>query len=215
VHPVGRLLVEAIDGTFPRPEGGWHRVPPWRDGVEAVLAFTGHAVLAVAPDVGDERLVALGVDGFGGAHHPRVLLDLAGPDGWIDSLDALTARRATGGPSPLVARPDLAGHPRVAFATALREDTRVFGRPDPRSTSLATVSRGIGGLCEISVELDERERGHRAGSEFVEQAVTTAPAGEVVLAAIAPGNAASLRAFLRAGFSVLGSVQLLRPGRAS
>ena len=34
------------------------------------------------------------------------------------------------------------------------------------------------------------------------------PAGELVLAAVAPGNVASLRALLRAGFAPLASVQL-------
>ena len=37
-------------------------------------------------------------------------------------------------------------------------------------------------------------------------------AGEPLLAAVAPGNAASLRALLAAGFVPLGSVQLVRPG---
>jgi L-amino acid N-acyltransferase YncA len=77
------------------------------------------------------------------------------------------------------------------------------------------VSRGIGGLFEISAELDEDERGRGAGANLVEQAVATVPRGEAVVAAVAPGNTASLRAFLRAGFSPLGSVQVLRPARRS
>lgn len=215
MHSLAGLLAAALDGDFPRSDGGWHRVPPWRDGVEAVFAFTGHAVLAVGPDISDDRLTALGVDGYGGAHHPRVLLELAGPDGWIDSLDALTARRAAGGASELIDRPDLAEHPRVRFATAVRDDVQVLGRADLRSRSLATASRGIAGMWEISVELDERERAQRAGARLVAAAVAAVPPGEVVLAAVAPGNAASLRAFLSAGFIVLGSVQLLRPARPS
>ena len=46
MHPMGELLTDAADGVFPAQDGGWHRVPPWREGVEAVMAFTGHAVLA-------------------------------------------------------------------------------------------------------------------------------------------------------------------------
>lgn len=208
-----RLIVDAIDGCFPAVDGGWHRVRPWRDGVEAVLAFTGHAVLAVGCDVGDERIDALGVDGFGGAHHPRVLLELAGPGGWIDSLDLLAARRGTGGGSLLVDRPDLSDHPRVGFARALRDDVRVLGRPDPSSRSLVTISRGIAGLRELSVEVAEDERGHGEGRAMLHAALAAIPRDEPVLAAVAPGNAASLRAFLGAGFAVLGSVQLLRPQR--
>jgi hypothetical protein len=215
VHPLASVLTDALDGRFPQPDGEWHRVPPWRPGVEAVLAFTGHAVLAVAADVSDDRLVGLGVDGYGGAHHPRVLLDLAGQDGWIDSLDAILARRSPGGPSELVERPDLMRHPRVRFASVIRDDVRAYGRPDGGSTTLATVSRGIGGLFEISAELDERERGRGAGAHLVDQVVRAVPRGEVVVAAVAPGNAASLRAFLRGGFNPLGSVQMLRPARQS
>jgi hypothetical protein len=213
VHPLAVLLDDAIDGRFPPPDGGWHRVTPWRDVVEAVLAFTGHAVLAVSDDVSDERLTALGIDGVGGAHHPRVLLDLAGPGGWIDSLDALTARRATGGGTPLIDRRDLVAHPRTAFAQAVRDDVRVLGRPDESSRSLATISRGIAGLFEVSVEVDAAERGRGEGTAMIRAALAAIPRGEPVIAAVAPGNAASLRAFLGAGFAVLGSVQLLRPQR--
>jgi hypothetical protein len=212
VHPVGELVVAGLAGRFPPADGGWHRVPPWRAGVEAVLAFTGHAVLAIGSDVPDERLAGLGVDGFGGAHHPRVLLELAGPNGWIDSLDALLATRGTGEPT-LAPRPDLGHHPRVAFARAVRDDVAVFGRSDPATGDVATLSRGIGGLCELSVELDRTVRGRGSGAAFVRAALGTVPRGEPVVAAVAPGNAASLRAFLSAGFAVLGSVQLLRPRR--
>lgn len=206
------MLHDALDGRFPAPDGGWQRVPPWRAGVEAVLAFTGHAVLAVDDDISDGRLAALGVDGYGGAHHPRVLLDLAGPAGWIDSLDALLIRRG-GGPVELVDRPDLADHPRAAFARRLRDDVRVLGRPDG-SGVLATVGRGIGGLAEISVELDAAARSRGDGAALVRAAAAAVPANDPVVAAVAPGNAASLRAFLAAGFRVVGSVQVFRPARS-
>ncbi|MGR7025904.1 hypothetical protein [Geodermatophilus sp. URMC 62] len=66
-HPLAELLVEAWRGRFPPADGGSRRVPPWRSGLEAVVAFTGHAVLALEPDRDDARLSALGVDGVGGA----------------------------------------------------------------------------------------------------------------------------------------------------
>jgi hypothetical protein len=213
VHPLAQLIDDAIDGRFVPADGGWHRVTPWRSGTEAVVAFTGHAVFAIGDDVSDERLGALGVDGYGGAHHPRVLLELAGPSGWIDSLDALLARRASVGTTPLVDRADLDDHPRVAFARSLRDRVRVLGRADRTNQDVATVSCGIAGLSELSVELDESERGRGAGAALVAAAVSALPIGEPIVAAVAPGNAASLRAFLHAGFAVLGSVQMLRPGR--
>jgi GNAT superfamily N-acetyltransferase len=211
-HPLAELIQSVAEGRHPAPDGGWHRVEPWRPGVEAVLAFTGHAVLAVGDDVSDERLAALGVDGLGGANHPRVLLELAGPQGWIDSLDALLVGRAAAVSAypPLVDRPDLADHPRAHWARAVRDDVRVLGPADTAEASIATLSRGLAGLTELSVELDPAARGRGRAIALIEAALAAAPDG-LVVAAVAPGNAASLRAFLAAGFVVVGSTQLLRP----
>jgi GNAT superfamily N-acetyltransferase len=211
-HPVADLIRSAAAGHHPVPDGGWHRVAPWRPGVEGVFAFTGHAVLAVDDEVTDERLEGLGVDGLGGANHPRVLLDLAGEGGWIDSLDALLVRRVPVTPTyePLVDRPDLDSHPRAHWARAVRDDVRVLGHRELTDQSIATLSRGIGGLLELSVELEPTARGRGRATALIEAAVAAVPE-DLVVAAVAPGNAASLRAFLAAGFAVLGSVQLLRP----
>jgi hypothetical protein len=215
VHPLAQLITDAVDGRFPPVDGGWRRVPVWRPDVEAVVAFTGHAVLAVDHEVTDARLTALGVDGYGGANHPRVLLEVAGPDGWIDSLDAVLARRVEGARDvpPLIDRPDLGDHPRAHFARALRDDVRVLGPADGSNGAVATISRGIGGLTEISVELDDAGRGRGGGAALVGSTVAAVSGADVVVAAVAPGNAASLRAFLRAGFVVVGSVQMIRPNR--
>ncbi|WP_448638202.1 hypothetical protein [Geodermatophilus sp. URMC 63] len=209
-HPLAALLVGAAGGRFPPADGGWSRVPPWRSGLEAVVAFTGHAVLALDPDRDDARLRALGVDGVGGTHHPRVLTALAGVDGWIDSLDALLVARGTGRGGPLVERPDLCGHPRVAFATALRDDVRVLGWPDRDRSAVAVLGAGIAGLREFSVELEPARRGHGEGTALASAVLDAVPEGEPVVAAVAPGNAASLRALLHAGAVPVASVQLFR-----
>jgi hypothetical protein len=211
-HPLAELISAAANGQYPRPDGGWRRVPPWRPGLEAVVSFTGHAVLAVSPDVPDERLVALGVDGLGGAHDPRLIAALAGAGGWIDSLDVLLAARGTGsaGRTRLVDRPDLAGHPRVRFAAQIRDRPQVLGYPDRRRSALAVVGRGLAGLPELSFELEPNRRGAGGGAALVGDALTAVPLGQLVVAAVAPGNAASLRALLPAGFVPLGSLQLFR-----
>jgi GNAT superfamily N-acetyltransferase len=212
-HPLAGLIAAAAAGRFPVADGSWRRVPPWRAGVEGIVAFTGHAVLAVAPDIPDRRLVTLGADGFGGAHNPRLITALAGPGGWIDSLDILMAGRGSGRPDApprLADRPDLATHPRAAFAALIRDQPRPLGYADRRRTALAVISRGIAGLSELGFELEPGHRGHGGGTELVRDALTAVPAGELVLAAVAPGNAASVRALLSAGFVPLGSVQLFR-----
>lgn len=216
-HPLAALIRSAAAGSYPVPDGGWQRVPPWREGVEAVVAFTGHAVLAVGDRLSDVSLAKLGVDGFGGAHHPAVIAALAA-GGWIDSLDGLlvgigtadTEPRGTGG--ALVARPDLAEHPRVSFARRLRTDLQVLGRADPTDASVVVLGRGIAGLTELSFELDRARRGAGGGTALVRAGLAAVPAGEAVVAACAPGNAASLRALLRAGLIPVASVQLYTPG---
>ncbi len=211
LHPVGALLTDALAGRFPPVDGSWRRVPPWRPGLEAVVALTGHAVLCVADDVPTAELERRGVDGYGGAHHPAVATYLAG-EGWVDVLDALLVVAGTGvGPGRLMPRPDLAGHPRARHAADVRDDVRVLG---PASGDAPVMlSRGVGGLPEVSLELPPGMAGGGLGRALVADVRGLVPAGEPLVAAVAPGNARSLRAFLAAGFAPVGSVQLIGPGR--
>jgi GNAT superfamily N-acetyltransferase len=137
---------------------------------------------------------------------------------WIDSLDLVLAGRGTGRPGRpggLVARPDLAGHPRAQHAAQIRDRLRVLGLADPARSALAVLSSGLAGLTELSFELEPARRGTGQGAALVRNALSTVPDGELVLASVAPGNAASLRALLATGFSPIGSVQLFRPRRPS
>jgi RimJ/RimL family protein N-acetyltransferase len=235
-HPLAELIVAAAAGRFPVADGGWHRVPPWRPGLQAVFGFTGHAVLVLADEVPESELRGYPVDGYGGAHDPRLISGLAGVDGWIDSLDLVLAgqssapvlqpgqaspsdrRLAAQLPSPalpsltvdLVPRPDLSEHPRARYAAMIRTAPMVFGYPDRSCTTVAIVSQGIAGLPELSFELDPSQRGTGQGTALVRDALRLIPAGELVIASVAPGNAASLRTLLGAGFVPLGSIQLFR-----
>ena len=213
VHPLAGLITAAAEGRFPAVDGGWRRVPPWRPGLEGIISFTGHAVFAVAPDIPDERLAALGADGFGGATDPRLITALAGPGGWIDSLDIVMAGRGSGHagqPARLVDRPDLATHPRAAFAARIRDEARPMGYPGRDRAALAVLSRGIAGLTELGFELEPARRGSGGGAQLVRDALSAVPAGQLVLAAVAPGNAASVRALLSTAFVPLASMQLFR-----
>jgi hypothetical protein len=114
----------------------------------------------------------------GGAHDPRVLVELAGREGWIDCLDILFVRRSQGcgsgtrdGRGPLVERPDLRDHPRVAYALSRRDEVKVFGREDPRGRTVVTLGMGTAGLAELSFELDPEERGRGVGIDLARQAV--------------------------------------------
>jgi GNAT superfamily N-acetyltransferase len=205
-HPLEVMIRDAAAGRFPPVDGLVEVVPPWLDGVEAVVSFTGHAVVATRLPLA--ALVDAGADGFGGAVSIPVLTLLAGPGGVVDVVDALLVAPGTGG-GTLPARPDLESHPRIGFARAWRSDLRVHG--DDRG--VVAIARGVGGLLEVSFEVDADRRGAGRGRQLLAEALALAPVGEPVLAAVAPGNAASLRAALAAGFTPIGAVQLVRPAR--
>ena len=67
------------------------------------------------------------------------------------------------------------------------------------------------GRLEISVELLDAEPSAGAGGELIVAGLDRAPADELVWAQVAPGNAASLRAFLRGGFTPIGAETLIEP----
>lgn len=175
-------------------ESGCHRVVYWPRGV---CRLAGHF---------RRTAQALGANGFGGAHDPRLITALVGVNGWIDSLDVLLAARGTAGSTQLVPRPDLATHQRARFGTKIRDNLETFGYPDPERSAVVTLSRGIAGLLELSFEIEPDYRGD--GTNLVHDALRVLPEGQLAVAAVAPGNAASLRAAMRAGFTVLGSIQL-------
>ena len=206
-HPVLRALLDAADGRFPPADGGVDVVPAAGRN-EAVLGFTAHAVVATA--LSRDAVLAQGPDGYGGALAPDFLRWLAGPRGWIDVIDAILVARGTGqAPGGLAERADLEGHPRVAFARQLRDDVRVYG--DGRG--LVTLGSGLAGRLEVSVEVPPEHRGRGYGRGLVHDALGLVPAGEPVFAAVAPGNAASFRAFLAAGFTIIGSQVVMQPAR--
>jgi hypothetical protein len=205
LHPVGAALSAALDGKFPAEDGRVEVVPPWRDGVEAVVSFTAHAMVATTlPAV---RVVETGIDAYAQAFAPSVLTALAGQGGWLDCVDVVLVAAGTGH-TWLPERPDLGGHPRVRHARSVRDHVHVHG--DERG--LVTVGRGLGGLPEISFETaDPGVEG--AGRSLLTEALGLVPEGEPVVVAVAAGNARSMRSALAVGFVPVGAAQLVRPGR--
>jgi hypothetical protein len=210
VHLIAQVLSNAARGQFPDVDGAWQRADPWHEGVEGVVALTGHALIAVADDIPDGRIDALGANGFGGASNPRLVAGLAG-DGWIDALDVVLVASGLGGEPLLVPRSDLRNHPRAEHATAVRRGVITFGYAAADDHTLVTLATGLGGLPELGIEVDPT-KGH-SGSDVVRDALTLVARDDVVVAACAPGNARALRAALTAGFDPVASVQLWRPQR--
>jgi pimeloyl-ACP methyl ester carboxylesterase len=209
-HPLLGLLLDAAEGRFPEADGAVTVLSRPPHGPECSVAFTGHAV--VATSLPAERVEALGPDGFGGSLAPDFLRALAGPAGRVGTTDAVLVARGTGGPARLGPLSGLDEHPRVRHARGLRRHVRVFG--DDRG--LVTLAEGAAGRVELSVELSPAaEHSHGHGRKLLSDALTLVPVNLPVFAAVAPGNARSLRAFLAAGFTAIGAESLIEPARAA
>ncbi len=201
-HPLLRVFLAAAEGDFPPVDGRAVLLPALDDGMQAVVSLTGRAYLASSLE--PSGLDDLRLDGFGAALQPAVLRRLAGVHGHVGVIDATLVTRGVGG-GQLPPRHDLEGHPRVQHARALRRDVRVHG--DDRG--LITLARGLAGRTELSVEVNGERAG--VGRDLIRDALALVPAGEAVFAAVSPGNARSLRAFLAVGFQPVGSEVIITP----
>jgi len=201
-HPLLAFLTNAAEGRFPPVDGGVTVVPPLAGGWECSVAFTGHAVVATARPTAE--VMAQRPDGYGASMSPDFLRWLAGPNGFTGVIDVMLFARGTGNPA-LPVRADLDHHPRVKYARQYRSDVVVYG--DERG--LITIGAGLAGRRELSVEASSHNQGH--GTALIAEAVNLVPEGELLFAAVSPGNARSLRAFLSLGFVPVGSECLIRP----
>ena len=196
------MLTDAAHGAFPPVDGVAELMPPDAAGTRAVVSFTGHSYLLteLSPDV----FADLTLDGFGASTHPDVLLRIAG-GGAVGSLDVVLVRQGAGGSTQLAERTDLEGHPRVERARHHRRDVRVLG--DERG--FVTIGCGLVDRIEMSVELLDHAHGAGAGRQLIGEGLGAIASDELVYAQVAPGNAASLRAFLACGFQPIGSEVLI------
>jgi GNAT superfamily N-acetyltransferase len=94
-------------------------------------------------------------------------------------------------------------HARVSRAERYREQVAAYTTVN--GGAVVVLGRGLGGRREVSLEIDEAARGRGLGRRLLLGARSLIPEGDVVFAQVAPGNAASLRAFLAAGFRPIGS----------
>jgi len=207
-HPLLELYLACASGRFPAVDGSVRVLPAFSGGLEASIGFTGHAVVCTA--LAPAAVHARGIDAFGGSLAPAFLCWLAGETAAIGSLDVTLVGRGRG-QGKLPRRKDLDAHPRVRLARAQRQAVEVYG--DERG--LVTLSSGLAGRPELSVEVVSDQQGRGLGRSLLGDALRLVPAGEPVFAAVAAGNARSLRAFLALGFAPIGCEVLFRPRRGS
>ncbi len=138
--------------------------------------------------------------------NPRFLTALMDRTGRSnETVDLLTvASPVPGEPQLALTEIDDPGHHRVARAHRHRDDVRVWAADG----GLLILGRGVAGRLEAAVEVTEPVR-HRGLGRALAFAARQLGGGEPVWAQMAPGNARSVRAFLAAGFVVVGGEALL------
>jgi GNAT superfamily N-acetyltransferase len=213
---LAQLLGRAAAGKFPPADGSVTVLPQPAERDAGVLAFTAHAVVfadadpgwiaaQLAPDdlaapLSASFLHALGIRLGRGSHSVDMLTCAEPLDGPPDPALGLTE----------LAAPALhaeAAHPRVTRALQYRDEVRVWHTDG----GFVTLGRGLAGRIEVSVEVEPVNRGAGLGRRLATAARHLVPDGAVLWAQIAPGNAASVRAFLAAGYRPIAAEALLAP----
>jgi hypothetical protein len=204
-HPVSALFAHLAHGVYPPADGVTETLPRAAGAVAAVLAFTGHCV--VAADV-DPAWVATMCPPWrlSAAYEPEFLTALGKrTSGRPQALDVLLGAPAEDGPPELALSPthDLDTHPRVARSYRMRRDVSIYQTED--GAGLLTLGRGLAGRWEAGFEVAEGARNRGLGRHLAAAARHLISPGEYLFLQVSPGNATSLRAVLAAGFVPLGS----------
>jgi hypothetical protein len=201
------ILRAAAEGQFPPADGLVTILPQPCKRDAGVIAFTGHSV--VFADTGPEWLASqLPPGDFAAPLSVPFLQRLAGrlPGATAHSIDMLACAGPLPGPPPaaLGHQTDPA-HPRIRRALRYRDDVRAW----QAEGGVLMLGRGVAGRWEVAIEIDPDCRGRGLGTTLATTARHLVPGGEPLWAQIAPGNAASVRAFLAAGFRPVGAEALI------
>jgi hypothetical protein len=201
---VSEVLMAAAAGRPPPADGAVTILAPPPGRVRGVLAFTAHHVVALGLDP-DEVRGRLPAGDLTAPTGPAFLVwaseRLGVAPGPVDAVLVTFGAEAI----PGLRLVPWAGndHPRVERARAYRDDVRAFGEEGGRG--LLTIGRGLAGRWEIAFEVEPGARGHGLGRGLAAAARALVPVGEPLFAQVTPGNVASLRALLAAGYVPVGS----------
>jgi len=207
------LLYGTAMGRFPPADGRVTVFEETPGPAAAVLGFTAHfAVCAPVPSAWVEEQLPLG--DLSAPLGARFIVALANRLGaHIGANDAVLAALASGvAPNIDLELVDATDHPRAVRARRYRRDVRVW--TTPQGEGLVLLGRGVAGRWEVSFEVDPSARGRNLGSSLARAALGLLPVGTAVFAQITPGNAASLRSVLKAGYQPVGA-EVLLPSQTS
>ncbi|MCL2550816.1 MAG: GNAT family N-acetyltransferase [Actinomycetia bacterium] len=207
------ILARAARGAFPPPDGSVTFLPQPSERDAGVIAFTAHTVVFTDADHA-ELAALLPPDDLGAPLCPPFLSELTARTGrGVVNVDLLTVADPLPGPPPLDLRETKdRGHPRIVRALRHRDEVRAWTVPG----GTLVIGRGVAGRWETALEVDPAARGRGLGRMLARAARHLVPAGAPLWAQVAPGNAASVRALLSAGFTPVGAEALLaRPHGAA
>jgi hypothetical protein len=213
-HPLTAIFMSAAAGRFPSADGLVELAASPAGRCHAVVAFTAHHVVAADLDH-DEVLARLDPEDVGAPMGAAFLAWLA--ERLETSAGMLDLVMVAPAPSPrealpvLVRREGLAGHPRLERSRRYRTDLR--GYSDRQERALVVIGRGLAERWELAIEIGSEYRGRGLGTELARAAARLVPNGEPLFAQVSPGNVASVRAFLAAGYRpVCSEVLFLKRG---
>ncbi len=182
---------------------------------DVVCAFSAHAVIAAAVAERDVRR-RLAPDDLGAPMEAGFLVWLGEQLGVMPGMLDIVLVATGDAPATRVQIVPQAGDPaaRVERARRYRRDVKVFGEAGGRG--IGVVGRGLARRWEVAVEVEPAHRNRGLGRELFAAARRFVPEGEPLFAQVSPGNAASLRSVMAAGFKPVGSevLFLTRPAQS-
>ena len=183
-HPLAVMLLAAAHGDHPPPDGFVEVMPSPGGPADAIVDFTAH--LVVAADVpADDVLNALPTGDLSAWTHPSFQLWLA------ERLGTKPGSRDLVMAAPATDHADLELMPRDDLG-------------DAEELGVLVVGRGLAGRMECAFEVEPAARHRGLGRRLALAARTFVPDGKAIFAQVAPGNVASVRALLSAGFRPIG-----------
>lgn len=199
-HSLCGLFTGVASGRFPEPDSVVEVLGPPPGPVDAVVAFTAHHVVAanvepswVHAQLPDGDLTAPMSTRFLSALGER----LGSRPGSLDVV--LCARGDPAQPElPLIEVSSSVQHPRVDRAHRYRRSVRVYADHEDRGVLI--IGTGLADRMEAAFEVAPRYRGQGLGRALARTCLRLIEPGEPLFMQTAPGNAASLRAILSAGY---------------
>ena len=200
------ILRDAAKGRFPPADGQVTVLPQPSPRDCGIFGFTAHAVIFTDADP-DWVTGQLPPGDLGAPLNAAFVEALANATGRVaGSIDLLCVAEPLSGPPPVALTPETDNsHPRIDRALRYRDEVRAW----TADGGVVLLGRGVAGRLETAIEVDQNQRELGLGRALARAARHLAPASEPVWAQVAPANAASVRAFLAAGFTPVGAEVLL------